>query len=58
MHKKLTQSTYLYYIGLKIYNILPLEIKQSNPFKILKKKITLTLCLLQEQNIERILTNV
>ncbi|KAF0699709.1 Integrase catalytic domain-containing protein, partial [Aphis craccivora] len=42
MHKKLTQSTYLY-IGPKIYNILPLEIKQSNSLKILKKKITLWL---------------
>ncbi|KAF0761672.1 hypothetical protein FWK35_00016292, partial [Aphis craccivora] len=52
MHNKLTQSTYLL-IGPKIYNILPLEIKQSNSFKILKKKITLWL--LQEQNIERLL---
>jgi len=37
MHKKLTQSTYLY-IGPNIYNILPLEIKHINSFKILKKK--------------------
>ena len=29
MHKKLTQSTYLY-IGPKFYNILPFEIKSSN----------------------------
>jgi len=55
MHKKLAQSTYLY-IGTKIYNILPLEIKRSNSFKILKKKITLWL--LQEQNIDRLITNV
>lgn len=33
MHKKLTQSTYLF-IGPKIYNLLPLEIKQSNSLKI------------------------
>ena len=48
MHIKLTQSTYLY-IGPKIFNILPIEIKHSNSFKILKKIITLWL--LQEQNI-------
>jgi len=36
MHKKLTQSTY-FYIGPKIYDLLLLEIKQSNSLKIIKK---------------------
>lgn len=39
MHRKLTHSTYLY-IGPKIYNMLPSDIKTNQSFYILKIKIT------------------
>lgn len=54
-HTKLTQYIYLY-IGPKIYNLLPLKIKQRNTLKIIKKKITQ--CLLHEQNIDHLIKNV
>lgn len=54
INKKLTQFTNLLYIDLKMYNIIPLEIKHSNYFKILKKKLH---WLLQEQSIDKLITN-
>jgi len=49
MHRKLTQSSFLY-IGPKLYNKLPLDIKHSISIKVFKKKITDWL--LKEQNID------